>query len=74
MNGEQFSVSGDTSRAVLEKPAESSPDQLSSSGEITKMSVGSGEQLLLGGNKRGADFTHWGRQRGRLSGLLIQGV
>ena len=74
MNGEQFSVSGDTSRAVLEKPAESSPDQLSSSGEITKMSVGSGEQLLLGGNERGADFTHWGRQQGRLSGLLIEGV
>ena len=47
---------------------------LSSSGEMTKVSVGSGEQFLSSGDQRGAVFARRGRERGRLSGHLIQGI
>ena len=41
---------------------------------MTKMSAGTEEQSLPSGSERGAIFTQRGRQRGRSSGLLIQGV
>ena len=41
---------------------------------MNKMSAGSGEQFLSGGDERGAVFTYRGRHRGRLSGSLTQGV
>ena len=41
---------------------------------MNKMSEGSGEQFLSGGDERGEVFTDRGRHRGRLSGSLTQGV
>ena len=44
------------------------------SGEAASKSPGTGEQILSGGDERGAVFTHRGRHRGHLSGSLTQGV
>ena len=52
----------------------SSPDQPSNSRVMNKMSAGSGEQFLSGGDERGAVFTNRGRHRVRLSWSLTQGV
>ena len=55
MSGEQFLPSGDATGDALEKSAGSgdpgSPDKVSSSGEMTKLSAGSGVQLLSNGDE-----------------------
>ena len=54
MSGEQFLPSRDATGDALEKLAGSG--QLSSSGEMTKMSAGSGEQFLPNGDERRVVF------------------
>lgn len=41
---------------------------------MTELSAWSGVQLLPSSYEREAVFTHWGRQRGRWSGSLMQGA